>query len=1042
MLKLIAAALRRPITVMVSVIFILLFAFLSLQKIPIDIFPKLNIPTIYISQPYGGLSAQQMEGFITSRYEYYAQYVTGLKSVESKSIQGIALIKLQFYEGTDMSQALSEVVASSTRARANMPAGTLPPFITRFDVGSVPVGQLVFSSETKTLSEIQDEALYKVRPMFTALPGVSAPPPLGGNQRTIVVQADPERLSSYHLTPDDLVTAIVKNNFITPSGNIRIGNLNLITPQNTVMKDFGELQNMPITLGSNPVYLHDVATVENGADITTGYALINGHRSVYIPVTKRSDASTWQVIKALKKNLPKMQAAVPEDIKVSFEFDQSSYVINSLKNLIFEGLLGALLTGLMVLLFLRNKRSALIVVITIPLAIFCSMICLYLLGQTMNIMTLGGFALAVGILVDEATVTIENIHHHLESGKPKANAIIDASREIAVPKLLILLCLLAVFVPALFMSGVPGSMFLPMSLAVGFAMIASFLLSQTFVPVLANYLLKDDSRLEESQRWVTLKENFQKAIFHFYEKRNFVIPFYCILVIMLCFLSYHFIGKEIFPRVDAGQMQLRMRLPAGTRIERTEEATKKVLSLIDSLSNHEIEISSAFVGTQPSSFPNNTIHLWTSGSHESVMKIRFKKTNINLEQLKESLRDEVIKQIPTMQIFFEPADLVDVIMSQGTNAQLEIVVQGKSLSQSQQVAEKIKLSLTNIKSFRDVQFSSPLTYPALEINYDRERAALLNLYTDKIARSVTEATSSSRFTQQVWWLDTKSGTSYQIQVELPPSQMNSTEELDQVPIANDGNNITYLRDVATWKTSTVVGEYDRLNQQRYLSIIANLHNQDLGKAVSQVEKTIKEMSISDGTKVALKGQSEILDDTMYELSIGLLIAIIVIFLILTMHFQSFITSLISLSTVPAVIAGSLMLLWGTSNTLNIQSFMGCIMAIGVSISNSILLVTNAEHLRLKGATINFGNHAAKNRFRPILMTSLAMIAGMIPLALGLGEGVKQVAPLGVAVIGGLLLSTITTLFIIPVIYQSIIGIKKYKSDSLDPEDSESRYFNP
>jgi multidrug efflux pump subunit AcrB len=1042
MLKLITAALRRPITVMVSVIFILLFAFLSLQKIPIDIFPKLNIPTIYISQPYGGLSAQQMEGFITSRYEYYAQYVTGLKSVESKSIQGIALIKLQFYEGTDMSQALSEVVASSTRARANMPPGTLPPFITRFDVGSVPVGQLVFSSETKTLSEIQDEALYKVRPMFTALPGVSAPPPLGGNQRTIVVHADPERLSSYHLTPDDLVTAIVKNNFITPSGNIRIGNLNLITPQNTVMKDFGELQTMPVTLGNNPVYLHDVATVENGADLTTGYALINGHRSVYIPVTKRSDASTWQVIKALKKNLPKMQAAVPEDIKVSFEFDQSSYVINSLKNLIFEGLLGALLTGLMVLLFLRNKRSALIVVITIPLAIFCSVICLYLLGQTMNIMTLGGFALAVGILVDEATVTIENIHHHLESGKPKANAIIDASREIAVPKLLILLCLLAVFVPALFMSGVPGSMFLPMSLAVGFAMIASFLLSQTFVPVLSNYLLKDDSRLEESQRWLTMKENFQKAISHFYEKRNFVIPFYFILVTMLCFLSYHFIGKEIFPRVDAGQIQLRMRLPAGTRIERTEEVTKKVLSLIDSLSNHEIEISSAFVGTQPSSFPNNTIHLWTSGSHESVMKIRFKKTNINLEQLKESLRDEVNKQIPSMRIFFEPADLVDVIMSQGTNAQLEIVVQGKSLSQSQQVAEKIKLSLTNIKSLRDVQFSSPLTYPALEINYDRERAALLNLYTDKIARSVTEATSSSRFTQQVWWLDTKSGTSYQIQVELPPSQMNSTEELDQVPIANDGNNITYLRDVATWKTSTVVGEYDRLNQQRYLSIIANLHNQDLGKAVSRVEKTIEEMSISDGTKVALKGQSEILDDTMYELSIGLLIAIIVIFLILTMHFQSFITSLISLSTVPAVIAGSLMLLWATSNTLNIQSFLGCIMAIGVSISNSILLVTNAEHLRLKGGTINFGNHAAKNRFRPIIMTSLAMIAGMIPLALGLGEGVKQVAPLGVAVIGGLLLSTITTLFIIPGIYQSIVGTKKYKSDSLDPEDSESRYFNP
>ena len=491
MIRLIQFALRRPITIIVLAISIILFSVLAIRKSSIDIFPTLNVPTIYVAQTYSGLSPQQMEGFITSYYEYHFLYITGIKAVESKSIQGLSLIKLQFHDGTNMANAMAETISYVSRARSFMPPGTLPPFVMRYDAGSVPIGQLVFSSESRSLNEIQDLALFKVRPMFAALQGVSAPPPFGGNQRTVIIKADPERLRSYNTTADELVTAIAKNNPILPAGNIRVGDQAIITSSNSVVDNFKELENVTVkTVGSTPVLVRDIATVDNGADITTGYALINGKRSVYIPVTKRADASTWDVVKEIKKALPDMQAAIPDDIKVSYEFDQSGYVKNSLRNLLFEALLGALLTGVMVLLFLKDLRSAIIVIINIPLALLASVICLYLGGQSINIMTLGGLALAVGILVDESTVTIENIHHHFETSASIQTAIWNACREIAIPKLLILLSILSVFVPSLFMTGVAKSMFLPLSMAVAFAMIASFLLSQTLVPVLANWLIK------------------------------------------------------------------------------------------------------------------------------------------------------------------------------------------------------------------------------------------------------------------------------------------------------------------------------------------------------------------------------------------------------------------------------------------------------------------------------------------------------------------------------------------------------------------------
>src|SRR5262249_9962186 len=503
------AALRRPITVAVAAVAIVLAGVMAVRQMPRDILPSLGVPVLYVAQPYGGMDPAQMEGFLTYYYEYHFLYVTGIEHVESKSIQGIALIKLQFHAGTDMAQAMAETINYANRARALMPPGTVPPFIMRFDAGSVPVGNLVFSSESRGVGEIQDLALNRVRPLFATLPGVSAPPPFGASQRTVVVRVDPERLRAYSLSPDDVVAAVATTNTISPSGNVRVGDLIPMIPLNSVVKRIGELERVPIRPGFPTVYLRDVATVADASDIATGYALVNGKRTVYIPVTKRADASTLEVVRLVQANLSKFQGVLPDDVKVSYEFDQSPYVVRAIRGLFLEGALGALLTGLMVLLFLRDWRSALIVLVTIPLSLLVGVVGLWASGQTINIMTLGGLALAVGVLVDEATVTIENIHTYLARRAGVAAAALAGTEETAARRLLAMLSVLAVFIPSFFMAGAGRALFVPLSLAVGFSMLASYLLSNTAVPVLSVWLLRGH---EEGARRASAFEAFRDRV--------------------------------------------------------------------------------------------------------------------------------------------------------------------------------------------------------------------------------------------------------------------------------------------------------------------------------------------------------------------------------------------------------------------------------------------------------------------------------------------------------------------------------------------------
>jgi multidrug efflux pump subunit AcrB len=1041
---LINTALIRPFTILVAVIAIALCSILAYTRMPVDIFPNLNLPVIYVAQPYGGMDPAQMESYLVSYYEYHFLYVAGIEHVESKSIQNVGLVKLFFHPGTDMSQALAQTIAYVERARAFMPPGTVSPFVVRFDAGSVPVGQLVFSSDTRGVGEIQDLALFRVRPMFATLPGVSAPPPFGGNQRTVIIRADPERLRQYGMSPEEVVKAVASGNTIMPAGNLRTGDLNRLTPMNSVVQNIQDLNDVAIRGGAGAnVYVRDIGTVENGSDILTGYGLVNGRRTVYIPVTKRSDASTLDVVNRVKTELPRFQALVPDDIKISFEFDQSTYVKNAIRGLLVEGSLGAILTGLMVLLFLRDLRSALIVVVTIPFALLAALVGLWLTGQTVNIMTLGGLALAIGILVDESTVAIENIHTHLTRGESIKSAVLEATHETITPRLLAMLSVLAVFVPSFFMIGVARSLFIPLSLAVGFAMLASYLLSNTLVPVLSVWLLRSAHKSDEKPSFFDkARVRYQSLIQSVWRLRWGVLACYLVIASVGLLLIGRNLGTDIFPNVDTGQFQLRLRAPTGTRVERTEVIALKALDAIKAEAGGDnVAITLGFVGAQPPSYPINTIHLWTSGSQEAVLLIALRKgSGIRLNAFKERLRKRLPEVIPGTALSFEAGDVVSQIMNFGAPTPIEVAMSGPNLAASRGFADKVLVEMKKIPALRDLQFGLPLDYPTADIRIDRKRAGQLGVNVEQVGRSIVAATSSSRFTQPVYWRDPASGTAYQVQVEIPQSLMTSIEDLKSVPAVPGGATKTMVGDVAEISYGTMAGEYDRYNQQRMVTITANIAGQDLGSVASEVNAALERAGEAPrGVTVNLRGQVPPMNQTLSGLQLGLLLAIVVIFLLLVANFQSVRVALVILSTIPAVVTGVTVALWITGTTLNVQSFMGAIMAIGVSVANAILLVTFAEQKRREGMEATAAAmEGASSRLRPILMTSMAMIAGMIPMALAIGEGGEQTAPLGRAVIGGLVASTLAVLTVLPLIFGMAQRKASRASASLHPKDDVSK----
>ncbi|MGC3971021.1 MAG: efflux RND transporter permease subunit [Pirellulales bacterium] len=777
--------------------------------------------------------------------------------------------------------------------------------------------------------------------------------------------------------------------------------------------------------------------------------MFNGKESVYIVVTKRAEASTVDVVRNVRAGLGAMQEVMrPNDIDVSFQLDQSVYVQRSIDALGYEAAIGAVLTGLMVLVFLRDWRSAIVVVLNIPLALAAAYIALWLTGQTVNLMTLGGLALAVGILVDEATVEIENIHTQFSRTHSIARAVRVGNLLTAGPRLLAMLCILAVFVPAFFMQGAAQALFAPLALAVGFAMVASYILSSTFVPVMSVWLLRNHkkdaahsalngTRVEEPGLYAGLLRGIVAA-------RWLIVPIYLAGTISGVWFFGNMLGIEIFPQVDAGQFRLRLRAPDGTHFDRTKQITLDVLDEIASVTGRDsIDVSLGYVGTIPSSYPVNALYQWSRGPEEGLLLVSFKRgSGVRIAELQETLRERLANRLPNVRLSFEPSDIVNEVMSFGSPTPIDVSIAGTDFAANRTFMEKLAASLRDIPALRDVQFAQSLDYPTIDVTVDREKAGTRDVVVEGAARSLVAATGSTRFIVPMYWPDAKTGIGYQVQIEIPQRQTKSVADLANLPIQAIDGPSTLLTNVATFAQGTMPGQFDRYNMKRQIGVTANIAGEDLFHVARSVQKAIDDLKsqLPAGSTLEVRGQIPPLFDILSGLGIGLIVAVVAILLLLTANFQSLRPAVAAISTVPAALLGVVLVLWFTNTTLNLQSFTGTIMSVGVAMANAILLITFSELRRREGSTrTQAAVEGAAGRLRAVVMTSLAMIAGMLPMALGYGENGDQVAPLGRAVIGGLAAATISTLFILPCFYAVLQTSRPFRSESLDPDDPESSY---
>ncbi len=969
----VAFAMRHPITMMMLVVGLIGGGVMAIARMRVDIFPPFDLPQIYVIQNFNGMSPAQMEGLIVNQFELNFQYVDGVKNVESKSIQQIALIKLSFYPGTDMSEAMAAVVAQANRAQAMMPPGVLPPQIMRMDAGSVPIGYLVLTSKGEKLGTLADLAQQRIRPLIQSnVPGTVGTAPFGSNVRSIVVNVDPDLLRSYNLKPDDVVSALMSGNSVTPAGNLYIKDQMPLAPVNAMIGDPQEIGDIPVQPGRN-VYIRNVATIADSTDVNFGYALVDGQRSVYIPIVKKNTASTLSVVSEIHRAMPRFKSVLPESVDIRYEFDESPTVVQAIQSVGIEGLIGATLTGLMILLFLHDWRSVIVVVFNIPMALLASLLGLWLSGGTINIMTLGGLALSIGMLVDEATVSIENIHVQMTRTSSLSRAVERGSLETAVARLLAMLCILSVFIPAFLMAEPVRSLFVPLSLAVGFAMIASYLLSSTLVPVLSVWLLKPHAPHEgpaqgDGERrglFSRLQGHFNRAVSLSVKRRWVVVPAYLLVCGLILLVVGSQLGRELFPEVDSGQFVMRFRMPPGTNFELTRKTWVHCLEEIQrEMGNDHVQISMGFAGQQAPNYGMNNMLLFMRGPDDGQLRLALTEdSGVRIPELRERLRhalpervtpwfrdmlkqqgvppDEAERRAKLLTFGFEPGDIVSEVMSFGSPTPIEIVVASPDLTAAKAFADRVRAEMSGIPYLRDLQIQQTLAYPTVPIIIDREKAGLSGVDADQIGKSILVTTSSSRMLARNFWQDPKTGVSYQVQVQVPTERMNSSTQVETVPLSRvtPGRNLM-VRDVASVGSGFVPGEYDRTSMQRYLSITANIEGEDLGRAARQIDAALERAGQPPrGVHVESRGQIAPMNEMFESLVIGLLIAVAVILVLLTGYFQSPRLALASIGAVPGVLCGVAVILYVTGTSLNIESFMGAIMSIGVSVSNSVMLIT-------------------------------------------------------------------------------------------------------
>jgi multidrug efflux pump subunit AcrB len=1041
-------ALRRPYTFVVMAIFIAVLGGTSIYQMRTDIFPEIELPVVTVIWTYKGMDAEEMERRITTLSEYgISSNVNDIRTMESQTVNGVGVIKVFFHAGTDVNQAVSQVTAVSQAIRSIMPPGVQPPIILRFNASSVPIVQLSLSSDTLSEAEVYDYALWQLRSQLAVIQGVTMPTPYGGKERQIMVDLDQGLLRATGIAPKEVSDAINTTNLASPTGVARIGNQEYPVGMNNSPLSPQAFNNIPIKeVNGAMVYMRDIAQVRDGASTQTTVVRRDGRRGALVAILKNGNASTLDIVRQVKAKLPELQAAAPQGLKIDVLFDQSLFVSAAVEGVVHESIIAGLLTATMILVFLGSWRSTLIVAVSIPLSILFSITALFAMGYSLNVMTLGGLALAVGILVDDATVEIENIHRNLGLGKGLKQAILDGAEQIAGPTFVSTLTICIVFVSVVFLNGPPKFLFTPMALAVVFAMGASYLLSRTLVPVMAHYLLPVEAaehaaHAAHGEHGTSPKprglfgrahaafegafERFRTAYVRLLEwnLNHRVAVFGGFLLIVLSGIALvPRVGQDFFPTVDAGQFRLHVRAPAGTRLEETERYFTLVEKAIrEVIPEHDVSLVIDNIG-----LPNRSYSLafgdsatTGQGDGEILVALDHHREKSTPDYIAD-LRLELPKRFPELTFYFQPADIVSQILNFGLPAPIDIQIGGLDRAKNYDYATQIASRIRSIRGVQDVHIHQVVSVPKLHVQVDQTRAREFGLSQRDVADSLLVSLSGSGQVQPNYWVDPQNGISYLVETRTPSRNVDSVDAINNMPLAVPGQSQPQLlANVATVSRSAAAEVVNHSNIQPVYDVYASVQHRDLGGVAAEIEKVLNEFrgQLAPGNFITMRGQVESMRSAFTRLGIGLAFAAILVYLLMVVNFQSWLDPFIIMTALPGALVGIVWILFLWQTTFNVPSLMGAIMAIGVATANSILMVTFANEQRAEGKdAFAAALEAGRTRMRPVLMTAMAMIIGMLPMAIGMGEGGEQNAPLGRAVIGGLILATVSTLLFVPVVY--------------------------
>ena len=1046
-------ALRRPYTFVVAAILVLIIGAVAIVRTPVDIFPSIDIPVISVLFNYNGLSPNEMSDRIVYNYERaLTTTVNNIAHIDSQSLAGRAVVKVFFQPGVDIGTAVAQITAISQSTVHNMPPGTQPPFIIQYNASTVPVIQLGISGQGLSEQELGDLAQNFIRVGLINIPGVAVPYPYGGKQRQIQVDLNTQALQAHGLSPLDIVNAIGQQNLIIPAGTAKIGPFEYHVDMNGAPQTIQEMNDLPVKqVGNSTIYIHDIANVRDGYPPQTNIVRVDGTRAALLSVLKGGDVSTLDIIANVKKKVPVILAGLPAELRIQFLSDQSIFVLASINSVIREGVIAAALTGLMILIFLGSWRSTLIIAVSIPLSVLTSIIVLSALGQTINIMTLGGLALAVGILVDDATVAIENINRQIDQGKPLVQAIIDGSAEIATPALVSTLSICIVFVPMFFLSGVARYLFVPLAEAVVFAMLASYVLSRTLVPTMARYMLTEQTEEERRERTersrnplVRVQAQFERGFERFRDayhrwleaclrhRRLFLAGFFGACVLSFALLPL--VGEDFFPSVDSGEFNIHMRAPTGTRIEDTAALCDRVendirahipssqlTSVIDNIGLPYSSINLSYSNSAPIGTEDADILVSLAKNHEPTV-----------EYVRE-LRRVLAQDFPGVEFYDLPTDMVSKILDFGLPAPIDIQIVGRNLQANRRFADNLLNELKFVPGTVDLRIQQAFNEPRLHIQVNRTKAEQIGYTANDVARNLLISLSGSFQTTPTFWLDPQNGVSYNVEVQTPEYRNDSLQKLENVPISGPGSNQPeILSDVASFSRGSEMAVVSHFDVQPAIDIYGSVDGRDLGGVAQDIRSMIDKSrrDLPRGSQINVLGQIETMQSSFTGLLGGLGFSIVLVYLLIVVNFQSWLDPFVILMALPAALAGIVWCLFLTHTTVSVPALTGAIMCMGVGTANSILVVSfSRERLSAGKTPVEASLEAGYTRFRPVLMTALAMIIGMLPMALGLGEGGEQNAPLGRAVVGGLVFATVATLFFVPVFFSVVHGERGTKSSA-------------